>query len=166
MRYGVLKQKNPEYRPELWRKLDDLYVGGFQILDRAAAYIPKQIDESPERYEERLQHAEYINYLGMVVDSYTANLFAQEPVVTTDRVDGGRGGAAAAHVEEGGLVRLPTGDPLHRLEEAAVGSEQPDRPGPTGDPVVGTMRGGGVGVRGEAGGRRDRHRGDERRDPS
>ncbi len=81
MKYGTLKQTNPEYRIDLWRKLDDLYVGGFQILERAAHYIQRQVDEPAERYSERLEQAEYTNYLGMVVDSYAANLFAQEPVV-------------------------------------------------------------------------------------
>jgi hypothetical protein len=84
MKYGVLKQTNPEYRADLWRKLDDLYVGGFQILERAKDYIPLQVGESPDRYAERLSHAEYVNYLGMVVDSYAANLFAQKPVVTSE----------------------------------------------------------------------------------
>lgn len=81
MKYGTLKQTNPGYRAALWRKLDDLYAGGFDILARAKDYIPVQVGESPERYAERISHAEYVNYLGMVVDSYVANLFAQEPVV-------------------------------------------------------------------------------------
>lgn len=83
MKYGVLKQTNPEYRPNLWSMLDDLYVGGFQILANARKYLKRQVDEHEERYAERLEHAEYINYLGMVVDAYAANLFAQEPVVTS-----------------------------------------------------------------------------------
>lgn len=82
MLYGILKQTNPAYQPKLWQKLEDLYVGGFQILERARAYIPQQIGEPEERYAERLALASYINYLGMVVDSYTSNLFAKEPVVS------------------------------------------------------------------------------------
>lgn len=82
MKYGVLKQTNPEYRAALWRKLDDLYVGGFQILANAKEYIKRQVNEKEERYIERLEQAEYINYLGMVVDSFAANLFAQQPIVT------------------------------------------------------------------------------------
>jgi hypothetical protein len=85
VKYGSLKQKNPEYREALWRKLDDLYVGGFQILERAKEYITKQLGESEERYTERVEQASYINYLGMVVDSYAANLFAQEPVVAAEK---------------------------------------------------------------------------------
>ena len=84
MKYGTLRQTHPEYRASLWRKLEDLYVGGFQILDRAKEYIPIQVGELPDRYAERISHAEYINYLGMVVDSYAANLFAQEPVLTSE----------------------------------------------------------------------------------
>lgn len=81
MLYATLKQTNPAYQPKLWEKLDDLYVGGFQILDRANQYICKQVNEDPERYKERLALASYINYLGMVVDAFGANLFAQEPIV-------------------------------------------------------------------------------------
>lgn len=81
MKYGTLCQTNPEYRIDLWRKLDDLYAGGFQILEHAERYIPRQVNEREDLYKERLEHAEYINYLGMVVDSFAANLFAQEPVV-------------------------------------------------------------------------------------
>lgn len=84
MKYGLLNQRNPEYRASLWSKLEDLYAGGFQILERASLYIPRQVDESEERYKERLEHAEYAGYLGMVVDAYAANLFAQEPVVSTE----------------------------------------------------------------------------------
>src|SRR5690606_27728341 len=62
----------------------DLYVGGFQILENAREYIKRQVGENDERYKERLSHAEYVNYLGMVVDAYTANLFAQEPTVTSE----------------------------------------------------------------------------------
>lgn len=87
MKYGVLNQKNPDYKPALWETLDDLYVGGFQIIEKAARYIKKQVNERQDLYEQRLEHAEYVNYLGMVVDSYAANLFAQEPVVTADKGD-------------------------------------------------------------------------------
>lgn len=81
MKYGVLSQKNPEHKADLWETLDDLYEGGFRILEKAGRYIKRQVNERDDYYKERLRHAEYINYLGMIVDSYAANLFAQEPVV-------------------------------------------------------------------------------------
>lgn len=82
MLYGTLKQQNPAYRPKLWSKIDDLYSGGFTILEHAERYIPQQINEPVDRYKERITLASYMNYLGMVVDAYAANLFAQEPVIT------------------------------------------------------------------------------------
>jgi len=94
VKYGVLRQTNPAYKPDLWTELDDLYVGGFQILDGAKKYIPRQIGESEERYKERLSLASYLNYLGMIVDAYASNLFAQEPVVAP--LEGSDGGDAMA----------------------------------------------------------------------
>lgn len=81
MKYGLLNQKNEAYKPVLWTTLDDLYVGGFQILEHAAKYIPRQLGETDKRYKERLSLASYINYLSLVIDEYAGNLFASEPVV-------------------------------------------------------------------------------------
>ncbi len=84
MKYGLLRQTNPEYQRDRWCTLEDLYEGGFRILDHVERYIKRHVDESDERYRERLEHAEYIPYLGMVVDSYAANLFAQPLTVAAD----------------------------------------------------------------------------------
>lgn len=100
MKYGVLNQKNPEYKPALWQMLDDLYVGGFQILANAKRYIPRQVGENDQRYDERLKLASYVNYLGGVVESYVGNLFTQEPIVTQ----------AEGEDEDGKRVEPPTLD--------------------------------------------------------
>lgn len=84
MKYGTLKQTHPEYDAKLWETLDDLYVGGFQILNNARRYITRQVNETEERYEARLAEAEYVPYLGMIVDSIVANLFAAEPVLSAE----------------------------------------------------------------------------------
>ncbi len=88
MRYGLLRQEKPSdpptergYTPDIWRELDDLYRGGYQIKARAAEYIKKAVDESLDRYQERLTLAAYIGYFGQIVNVYMATLFEQSPTV-------------------------------------------------------------------------------------
>ncbi len=82
MKYGVLRQRNPAYTAERWEELGDLYVGGYQLVDKASRYMPKFVGESRERYRERLSAASYLAYMGQIVDYFVANLFSQELTVT------------------------------------------------------------------------------------
>ncbi len=82
MKYGLLRQRNPTYTARRWEELDDLYVGGYTLLEKAGQYMPRFVGETPERYAERLSAASYINYIGEIADYFVANLFAQELTVT------------------------------------------------------------------------------------
>ena len=82
MKYGLLRQRNPTYDARRWEELDDLYVGGYMLLDKAGRYMPRFVGESAERYAERLSAASYINFIGEIADYFVANLFAQELSVT------------------------------------------------------------------------------------
>ncbi len=88
MRYGLLQQEKPAdppaergYTSAIWRELDDLYRGGYQIKARAGHYIKRAVDESLERYQERLTLAAYIGYFGQIVNVYMATLFEQSVAV-------------------------------------------------------------------------------------
>ncbi len=83
MRYALLSATKPSsppeergYTPDLWRELDDLYRGGYQIQGRAAAYLPPAVGERTERHKERLGLASYIGYFGGIVVAYASSLFA------------------------------------------------------------------------------------------
>jgi hypothetical protein len=82
MKYGQLRQENPAYRAARWEELGDLYVGGYDLLEKASRYMPRFVGETSERYAERLSAASYINYIGQIADSFVANLFGKELAVT------------------------------------------------------------------------------------
>lgn len=87
--YGVLNRTHPPDLPrdrgydcKTWRQLDDLYRGGFQILERAKDYLPQAVGERSERHAERLGLASYFGYFGAIVNVYVAALFGRPPTVT------------------------------------------------------------------------------------
>ena len=80
--YGILNQRSPDYRANVWRELDDLYTGGYALAANAATYLPKLPGESPARYDARLLASGYIGYLGQIVDYFTASLFGQDLSIT------------------------------------------------------------------------------------
>ena len=82
VKYGLLSQKNPAYAEKRWEELGDLYVGGYDLLEKASRYMPRFVGETPERYNERLSAASYLNYIGAIADSFVANLFEQELTIT------------------------------------------------------------------------------------
>lgn len=82
MKYGLLRQRNPAYTAARWEELQDLYVGGYQLLEKAPRYMPRFVGENAERYAERLSAASYLAYMGQIADYFVANLFGQELVVT------------------------------------------------------------------------------------
>lgn len=78
MLYGDLKQRNPTYSAARWRELDDLYAGGYQILDRIGDYLPRLAREHEEQWRDRKDSVAYISYLGQIVDYFASQLFSQE----------------------------------------------------------------------------------------
>jgi hypothetical protein len=65
----------------MWRRYRDLYAGGEQLRANAAEYLLRRQKEPAEVYQERLQRVFYENYLGSIVDWYTATLVRREPVL-------------------------------------------------------------------------------------
>lgn len=88
MRYGLLRQMHPAdlphdrgYDAKVWRELDDLYRGGYQIAAHAAEYLPKVINETDGRWAERCTTAAYIGYFGRIVEAYVGAIFENSVAV-------------------------------------------------------------------------------------
>src|SRR4051794_8466126 len=78
-----IEQEHPEYtaKARMWRRYRDLYAGGEQFRENAAEYLVRRQKESMQVYQERLIRVFYENYLGSIVDWYTATLVRREPVL-------------------------------------------------------------------------------------
>ena len=68
----------------LWSRYRDLYVGGEQFIASADRYLVRRQKEPGDVYAERLSRSFYENYIGSIVDWYTATLFRREPVLTLE----------------------------------------------------------------------------------
>jgi hypothetical protein len=81
--HSHIEQEHPDYRSKakMWRRYRDLYAGGEQLRANAAEYLLRRQKEPAEVYQERLQRVFYENYLGSIVDWYTATLVRREPVL-------------------------------------------------------------------------------------
>lgn len=78
-----IEQEHPDYsvRAKMWRRYRDLYAGGEQFRKHAAEYLIPRQKEGPEVFQERLDRIFYENYLGSIVDWYTATLVRREPAL-------------------------------------------------------------------------------------
>ena len=63
----------------MWRQYRDLYAGGAQFIASADQYLVRRQKEPGDVYVERLSRSFYENYVGSIVDWYTATLFRREP---------------------------------------------------------------------------------------
>lgn len=81
--------EHPDYRMKkaMWRKYKDLYTGGEQLKNHAAEYLMQRQKEGEDVYAERLQRVFYENYIGSIIDWYSATLFRREPVLHLDGPD-------------------------------------------------------------------------------
>ncbi|MEQ1947925.1 MAG: hypothetical protein ABL995_12095 [Bryobacteraceae bacterium] len=79
-----IDREHPEYVTQkgVWRQNRDLYVGGEQFKANAGTYLVRRQKEPWDVYAERLGRVFYENYIGSIVDWYTATLFRREPVLT------------------------------------------------------------------------------------
>jgi hypothetical protein len=64
---------------EMWRQYRDLYSGGEQFCANASQYLIRRQKEPGDVYTERLSRTFYENYVGSIVDWYSATLFRREP---------------------------------------------------------------------------------------
>src|SRR5581483_4274053 len=79
-----IDQEHPEYaaKKAMWRRYRDLYAGGEQFIANADQYLVPRQKEPGDVYRERLSRSFYENYIGSIVDWYTATLFRREPVLS------------------------------------------------------------------------------------
>jgi hypothetical protein len=78
-----IEQEHPDYaaKSRMWRRYRDLYAGGEQFRENAGEYLVRRHKEGMEVYQERLARVFYENYLGSIIDWYTATLVRREPVL-------------------------------------------------------------------------------------
>ena len=78
-----IDQEHPDYtsRARMWRRYRDLYAGGEQFRQNAHEYLVRRHKEPLEVYQERLTRVFYENYIGSIIDWYTATLVRKEPVI-------------------------------------------------------------------------------------
>lgn len=76
-----IDREHPSYkhRTAMLRTYRDLYAGGFEFKQRAPHYLQRRQKEPGDIYLERLQRVFYENYIGSIVDWYSATLFRREP---------------------------------------------------------------------------------------
>jgi hypothetical protein len=81
-----INHEHPEFAAKraMWGRYRDLYVGGEQFINNADRYLVRRQKEPGDVYAERLSRSFYENYIGSIVDWYTATLFRREPVLTFD----------------------------------------------------------------------------------
>jgi hypothetical protein len=79
-----IDREHPEYLglKHVWRRYRDLYIGGERLKLHAQEYLLPRQREPGDVYAERLGRVFYENYIGSIVDWYSATLFRREPVVT------------------------------------------------------------------------------------
>ena len=80
--YGVLTQRHDTYDDKLLTKLEDLYVGGWQIQKKAEQYLPRLPGEGDDRYRCRVETATYQPHFGQIVDQFTSDVFEQSLDIT------------------------------------------------------------------------------------
>ena len=79
-----INREHPEYvvqRP-IWKQYKDMYVGGEQFKARANQYLIPRQKEPINVYSERLVRVFYENYIGSIIDWYSATLFRREPILS------------------------------------------------------------------------------------
>jgi hypothetical protein len=76
-----IDREHPSYKHQvrMLRTYRDLYAGGFEFKLRAGHYLQQRQKEPGDIYLERLHRVFYENYIGSIVDWYSATLFRREP---------------------------------------------------------------------------------------
>jgi hypothetical protein len=79
-----ITQEHPEYAAnrQIWKQYSDLYAGGEQFRRNAAQYLVRRNKEPSEVYIERLDRVFYENYIGSIIDWYSATLMTREPTIS------------------------------------------------------------------------------------
>ncbi len=80
---GQIDREHPEFQVNrrLWKQYQDLYAGGERLRTNAAEYLMQRSKEPADVYGERLGRVFYENYIGSIIDWYSATLMRREPAV-------------------------------------------------------------------------------------
>ncbi len=89
-----INREHPEYvsRKWMWKKYRDLYAGGERISENASEYLVRRHKEPADVYQERLARVFYENYIGSIIDWYSATLLRREPMMLFEGSDSGAKG--------------------------------------------------------------------------
>ncbi|MGI8990147.1 MAG: hypothetical protein ACR2I2_11265 [Bryobacteraceae bacterium] len=81
-----IDREHPEYvaNKAVWKRYRDLYAGGEQFRTNASEYLVRRSKEPGDVYFERLNRVFYENYIGSIIDWFTATLTRREPVIHFD----------------------------------------------------------------------------------
>lgn len=74
-----LKQRHPSIDVDEVERLRALYEGGKRFRDMLVQFLPARPQEPKQRYAARRKEAVYRNYVGPIVDYFTALLFSSSP---------------------------------------------------------------------------------------
>lgn len=82
-------REHPQYRAKraTLQKYRDLYIGGEDLKGNATHYLQMRPKEPLDVYQQRLSRVFYENYVGSIVDWYSATLFRQEPILSVEGSD-------------------------------------------------------------------------------
>ena len=83
-----INREHPDYarRKRMWEQYQDLYVGGEQFKVNSEQYLVRRQKEPADVYSERLSRVFYENYIGSIIDWFTATLFRREPNLSFEGV--------------------------------------------------------------------------------
>lgn len=77
-----LNQRNESFDLHEWHRLKALYEGGKAFREHLHDFLPRRPAEPQERWMLRRKEANYRNYLGPIIDFFTALLFTSKPIAT------------------------------------------------------------------------------------
>jgi hypothetical protein len=75
--YKTLLTQNEEYNPALLGELEELYQGGYGILQNSGKYLTQLVGEAEDRYRERCRITSYQPFFAHVVNAFATALFGQ-----------------------------------------------------------------------------------------
>ncbi len=76
--------KHPEFSNYLrmWEKCRDAISGEERMKARATEYLPKLPGQADSRYDAYVKRAQYVNYVGKILDTSINQVFRKAPIVT------------------------------------------------------------------------------------
>jgi hypothetical protein len=84
-----INREHPQYadRRAMRSQYQDMYAGGEHFKANADRYLVRRQKEPADVYGERLLRVFYENYIGSIIDWYTATLFRREPMFSFEGIN-------------------------------------------------------------------------------